>query len=248
MNTKIEATFELLPFLGIIIVAAGIIKQYLYYKVFKIRVLSFLTIDEVLISFADNLLAYFIILLLSMLTMLSFINNTGVPDDGTIQATWPIINRLWHYIRENWTILAFIVVCNIAMVVFGKLRANIYRHEIWLSVAFLWLMMFVLPIIFFEIQELFGIKLQHHSALYLILIIFSLLMYSAAAAYNEAYKVKSLKYFSGSEFETDQEEIISDESFYYVGQSKKFIFFFDALQSRAEIFPIEKIQAFKFIR
>jgi hypothetical protein len=75
----------------------------------------------------------------------------------------------------------------------------------------------------------------------------NLILFAAFSGANEAYKVKALNYYKGTEFELDgSEKIISNDTNYYIGMTKQFVFFYDNKKNMTEVIPISKIKRMKY--
>jgi hypothetical protein len=246
MSSQVEIGFDVVSVLALMIIAAGMIKQYLYYKMFGIRIFSFLSIDEIIISFADNLLYYLLLLISSIFFLISFFVNVGdLLAFISTQSSW---DRVVLYFKENIPALFVTIILNVAILVFGYLRKNIRWFETVLNITLSWIAFWFLPIILFEIQISLGVSNAVMGNLYMATMGISLLLYSIASAFNEGYKVRRFKHYNGTEIELEKEIITSDDTFYYIGHSKHYIFFFDAIKKSSEIWPISTVKKFRFIK
>ncbi|RAW01104.1 hypothetical protein [Pseudochryseolinea flava] len=246
MSSQIEIALDLVSVVSLMIISAGMIKDYLYYKMFGIRIFSFLSIDEIIISFADNLLYYLLILISSAFFLISFIANSEVLLPSISHLS--LISRLVEYFGENIPALFITIALNAAILLFGYLRKKIQWFETLLNIILSWIAFWLLPIILFEFQISTDISNSGMSNHYIITMAISLALYSIMSAFNEAYKVKHYKHYHGTEVELEDEIITSDDTYYYVGHSKNYIFFFDSELKASEVWPIATVKRFKFIK
>lgn len=246
MPSKIEIGLDVVSVITLMIISAGMIKEYLYYKMFGIRIFSFLSIDEIIISFADNLLYYSLILISSAFFLISFIANCEALLHSI--SSLSLISRVIEYFGKNLPALFITIMLNAAIWLFGYLRKNIHWFETLLNIVLSWIAFWLLPILLFEIRISTDISSSGMSNYYIIIIAISLALYSIMSAFNEAYKVKHYKHYQGTEVELEDEIITSDDEYYYVGHSKNYIFFFDPEVKAAEVWPIATVKRFRFIK
>ena len=252
MTSTIDNLLKFIPLIGFLLIGSGFVKLMIYYKAFKVRIFSFLDLQEVILSFTDNLIAYFFILTLTFITGFLFHNN--LESEGLIMETvngMGFIERLLIYIKSNWTIIIIIIALNVGAILFWKFRENIFGYEAIALIFVFWISLLFVPIFIYEVN-LWYFRSNHQSIdlNYLILVMgaITMIFYVVGSAYNEINKVKKFNYFKGTEFVINNKKVTSTEKYYYVGQTKKYIFFYNSEQDYSEVFPIEKVEKFKFIR
>lgn len=229
MNTIINYILKLIPLIGFLLIGSGFVKLMIYYKAFRIRIFDFIDLQEIILSFTDNLIGYFCILTLTFGTGFIFyydLETSGLTIDTLKNIEF--LERLFIYIKVNLFVILIIIILNIGAILFWKLRKNIFGYEAIFLIVFLWLSLFISPIIINEIRifNCGNIYLSPDFG-YLILVMstLSLIFYVIGSAYNEINKVKRHFYFKGSEFFIGNKKIESTENYYYIGQTKKYIFF-----------------------
>ena len=252
MTSTIDNILKFLPLIGFLLIGSGCVKLMIYYKAFKLRVFSFLDLQEVLLSFTDNLISYFFILSLTFITGFIFYNNldtSGLTID--LLKNIVFLKRISLYLKANWIIVIIVVLLSIGAIAFWKLRQNIFGYEAIAIIFVLLICLLLVPITINEINLVYYRSNQQSLDFnYLIITMgaIALIFYVTGSAYNEINKVKNFNYFMGSEFIIENKEIKSTEKYYYVGQTKKFIFFYNSELDHSEVFPIDKVQKFKFVR
>jgi hypothetical protein len=251
MSHTIDSILKLISLIGFLLVGSGLLKLMIYYKAFRIRIFPFLNLQEVLLSFTDNLIAYFFILMLTFVT--GYIFNNNLETYGLTLETFKhmaFFERSLAYVSANYDLLILIMLLNIVTIVVWKFRQNIYGYEAILIILVLWICLFIVPILINELSFIqFGSQ-QPLGVNYLVLIMgaVALILFVMASAYSEIYKVKKSAYFEGSEFLIKGVEFKSTEKFFYVGQSMKYIFFYNSESDHSEVYPIDKVEKFKFVR
>lgn len=78
--TKLQELIKLLPAATLFLVLAGILKLYIYYNEFGIKINDFIDPSEVIISFVDDAMTFFVLFGASILTYFftqSFIKEIG---------------------------------------------------------------------------------------------------------------------------------------------------------------------------
>lgn len=223
----VDKILKYVTLIGFLLVGIGLTKSFIYYKAFKVRILYFIDFNEVLISFADNLIPYFLFLL-------------------SILVFYPIIYRhllkgvKWYSLKVHWLIIVVIIL----FFIYDIFRENINQNETIIVIAGIVVFhsIFVLLLKTFDkIKNLLSL-----SQLILIISFIFFLIYSVGSAFNEIHKVKKLNYFKGSEFMIDGIAKTSSKTYFYIGQSKKYIFFYDSVNKSSDVFPISDVQKFTF--
>ena len=239
MKTRIsDEILKHLPILGLILIIAGNIKIFLYYKIFNLEIFPFIDLDEILILFMQNSVSYLVLLTACILSVVIFsLNNHDIPSDSRIK-------RLAKYLLNKYLFLLF-VTFSILSIVFNWIRPNSNFFEVWLLIGAFFITTYCVPILIQEIW--FGLNLKKGSlvTVVLILVFISINIFSAASAFNEANKTRK-GYFNKVEIVFDDFTFKSTSSCYYIGQTKNYVFIFNSCNASVTSYPISRIRSIKF--
>lgn len=223
MNLEIllKIFFENTILLGIFFVLCGILKLFIYYKLFGIFIFEFFDIKEVLTLFANNLLAYLVIIIFTIVILLLDSQFSG------FDVIWlPII-------FTGFSVIYFL------------LRPKVFLYETIMQNILFWGLFFI---IIYSNRYLISNQIGNDSlSLYLLaLILFSLGLFSIFNGFNEYYKVKFKNYYSKTILEINGNCFTSNESKYYIGKTEKYVFIHDESTKSSEVIPVSNVDKITF--
>ena len=217
---KIELLLKILfdntTLIAIFFAVGGLVKLFTYYKMFGIYIYEFIDIKEVVTLFINNLLGYFLVIGFIALALLRF----------------SLIEQ-------------FVFIIPIAFSLFSVIYLFIRKRVLLIEIAALNILFWLL---FFVVQRLLSFVKESSSAFEstknytLLILLFSLIVYSIVNALTEFYKVKMKKYYSGTKIIYNSEELNSDDNKYYIGKTEKYLFIYDERVKATEAIPMSEVK------
>ncbi|SMO91814.1 hypothetical protein SAMN06265379_11520 [Saccharicrinis carchari] len=244
MDYKLEAY----SIVGIIILIAGLLRLYLYYKKFNISILSFIAPGEITTIFFDNLLYFFCFTGLNVLIITFFYD--GILNQISAYTDLNFWNRLHQIGFFNISKLISVVIFIIILFLIYKWSSKIYFYEYVLWTLLILIAMYLNPLIIIETEILLLINKIELSQLSLFFLIasFNLIAFASFSGLNEAYKVKKKNYYLNVELNIqDIGIIVSSKSKYFIGKTNRFVFIYTSEKEETEVIPIDSIISMKFV-
>jgi len=234
----IKRTLKFLP--GYIAVL-GILKLVIYYKCFDIRIVEYLDISEVLLSFTDSLILLIFIIIVPFLLFISFFGKSIGNVNSEIfenQLETSFLNRLKLDIKEN----TFLIILSIISISF----CLIWGH--WKWELFIYFAMFPgTGILFFLVREVritywkqyrYRIPGTYINIFYLLCMVTMIMTFFTVEDANE---VKLKNVFLGTEIYLEDEVLKSDSITTYIGQTKGYIFLYNKKMKTNISIPRDKV-------
>lgn len=221
LENIIDILIENTALLGIFFLIAGLIKVFIYYKLFGIYIFEFIDIKEVLTLIINNLLAYFVIFVAFSIIFISSTYLSGVIT-YLIPFSFTVLSALYFYLRRN-----------------------VFLYEIVLQNIIFWtffLSVIQIPSITLEQSS----NTDQYKTEVLIIFLFTLVLYSIINAFSEFYKVKYKHYYSQTKLLMEAKEIISTANEYYIGKTEKFVFIHNNFEKSNEVIPVALIKKITF--
>jgi hypothetical protein len=221
------------PFL----IFVGSLRLILFYSLFGVKIINYLTFTEVLVSFLDTAIYYLFVLFIPLFIILSFWGNAiGQQNNVEFQkkSEMPFGQRIKTDLKQNW----FLIILYFATFILSFIKGT------WNLLGFLQIILNPgMFLIFFLLRELrISYKRQFNYNIpvtYLNLFLFSYLfvMLVVQNVLSEFSSItKDLKYVGTTAFVGD-EKIISDSTVTYIGQTQEYIFFSNLKTKENIIYP-----------
>jgi len=223
LENIIKILFENIPLLGIFFLIAGLIKVFTYYKLFGIYIFEFIDLKEVLTLIVNNLLAYFVILVVFSILFIS--NNY-------------LIGVLTYLIPLSFTVLSLL---------YFYLRKKVFLYEIVFQNLIFWIFFIAIRQISSENIGPSTNASQFKTEV-LTIFLFTLASYSILNAFSEYYKVKYKHYYSKTKLLIEEMEIISTPDKYYIGKTENFVFIHNNLEKSNEVIPVSLVKRITFYK
>jgi len=225
MNLEIllKILFENTLLLGIFFALGGILKLFIYYKLFGILIFEFFDLKEVLSLFANNLIAYFAIIFFIL----------GILIVDTLSFGFEVI----------WLPIIF----TILSVLYFFLRPKIFLYETILQIFLFW-GLYLIIVNSNRYINLDQIENDSLGLFFLALILFSLALFSVFNGFNEYYKVKFKNHYANTKIEIKGKCFTSDNFKYYIGKTDKYIFIHDESTNSTEVIPASNIDKITFTK
>jgi len=223
LSVILKLLFENIAIISIILIIAGAVKLFSYYKLFGVSIFGFIELKEILILFFANLLSFFSILFFLVVVIvlynyLSIITLVFIP------------------------VIFFVFTC-----VYYKMRRFIFLYEVFLQ-NFMFISLFVILILGLRYIPEDMQKTDEFGKIILALFFIYLIIFALVNSYNEFYKVKNKKYFSRTRIWIQNEEIETNENKYFIGKTSNFIFIHDQLKETTEVYPMSSVNKIMFVK
>jgi len=233
----IDYKLEFYALIGSSILIAGLLRLYLFFKSFNISILPFIELEELTTLALDNILYFSIFIILNLVIVSFFYKNKSEYKKR--------IKRLKEhgFFKFNKILLLIIVVPILFLLQNNLDKVFFYEFILWVILSFVGI--YLNPLIYFEAKNTLKTKQVKVNKLTLVFIIsaLNLCLFAGASGISEAYKVKSINYYYGSEFKLkDGTKIISNFDEYYIGKSKGFLFFYKPKEEITRIIPVSRIE------
>ena len=203
--------------IGVFFLIGALIKIYTYYKLFGIYIYEFITLNEILILFVNNLISYFVLLGLVVICI--------------------SLSAIWH------TYLVLFL-ASVGLIGFGLLRRNILLFETFLQIVMIWSLFFSITNLLAKLKIVSNADKQSYHILAFLLV--TIVIYSVVNGLTEYFKVRYKHYYSRSEISLDHIEFKSNLEKYYIGKTDKFVFIYDSLSKSTEVIPASSIKKMTF--
>lgn len=243
MNYKLEAY----SISGITILLAGLLRLYVYYKGFGILILSFLEPGEIGIIYFDNLLYFLVFVVLNVFVISILYSGVLVKIDSFINNKF--LTRLTNYgLFKIWKLIVLIILAGLSFIVY-KRTSNIVFYEYLLWIVLFIISIYINPLIIFEFKKFVLSKSLeiNQLSIYFLIAALNLFAFAGFSGLNEANKVKNHKYYLGTEFQIEgSDTFISNETKYFIGKTKQYIFLYDSEKKETDVIPISNIKLMKY--
>lgn len=224
----------------------GALKQIIYYKLFHFSIVPYLEFTESLTFFLNDFALFGGMVLIQNLLGFLFVpkseeESIGMGLNEALKEK-NFFNRLNAYAVNGINLYLILIVWLIG-----------FPFWIWLSnkpwtYYFIFLAVIAFILIFltliYELRRQWFIKFDEHPKLIytnLFRIFLILLLFTISNAYIEHDTVAEEKKYFGTWISTDRDSILSDSNYYFIGQTRNFVFFHNQLDcsttafSRADI-------------
>jgi hypothetical protein len=201
-----------LPTLGVLCLIGGIVKIFVYYKLFGIYIFPFIDIKEVISLFISNLLGFFIVLVYAALII-----TNSILEIIYIPAIFCGLSFIYWILRKNVLFYEFLLI--------NGLLWGIYGIAQWLLTSY-------------AINQGMVESLTNWTLFFFML---SLIVYSIVSSLSEFYKVKWKRYYYYVDVFLDDNERITNQDRNFIGKTQNFLFIYDFKEKRTEIYSSTKI-------
>jgi hypothetical protein len=234
INLKIESY----TVLSILILLSGILREYIFYKLFGISILPFLEPSESILLFFDVILFFSIFLVLNLFIILIFHNKIIIPS-FEFKFKESIKNNFVRILKGA----SFLLICLTLVIINSKIDFFSQRELIY-WIVLLFIGFYLNPLLLMLISALSHASKSVKQVLIFLLITINICAFASLSGYNEAKKVRNC-YYCGSEFFGEGFTFKSDSLNYYIGKTSNFYFFYESRSNEVMIYPNELITTIK---
>lgn len=220
---KLNSILKILPIGAAALIACGFINLNIYYQSFNIEIIRFISTQEILTYFLNDLLG----ILYSLSGMIIVWIYFYEPKKDNVP---------YHKIKPNLLmyltgIVTILMIIGLVIVLFTE--QNYYSYVYYKGAAGL------LPILilFTLIYNKWVMKISM-----LVPISLSFLLLSVIYAKHEVFRVKENYKYSRAKIILENEIIESDSTRYYIGNTNNFIFIFNATTNSSHIYKMEDLK------
>lgn len=245
VNISIE---KVIQYGGPFIIFLGVTKLIVFYASFGVNVLPFLEFSEIITSFFDVILISVISFCISMLLQVFVASNNEISRSEIMHRYFRMRKmffvRLIGYLYINYVLL-------VNFIVYSAMLWGIYFLFDFLSIQIVvisqiaLLGLLVVLILFLEVKRvinnlrgfIYSIEIVRY--VFLGSIVWLVVIF---AAKFDAEEIKSMNRTYGTiVIWKDSTKIISDSSYYFIGKTNGYLYFYNDTLEVADIFPIESM-------
>lgn len=228
MNSIIEKTSKLIPFLSILILLSSIIKNYIYYFNFGININEYIELSEFPLLFINDFSFYFAFII-SFLLFFPFVYIKIYVRDK-LGSTIPF-SFTKKFTKAALPSLIIVIIYNCLKDAPLDIKLSSIENFI---------------VIFFAILLLYLDKdLTFSKNYYFIVSSILMLFFSALNSVSDIYKVENNKIKLYVSFEIDNEIISTNNEKIYLGKTKNYIYVYNKKLKETEVFNFEEVKNFK---
>jgi hypothetical protein len=258
-----EKITKLTPLVGAFLIFCGVLHLYIYYHFFHILIFNYLDFSEILVSFF-NLMVVLIALITTIFSGLfafytNFLNTSKIlPYKFTVfyfkkKNLWTLIllvvSTLFLYCLvlvspdnpDSKTVLFstwFVAIFGCTFLVFGLIwPIALEAQEIILDSQKI-----ILPGIEPEPEK----KIYHYKYIILYVVLFVFMGVQIFTIQEVRHKIKDKNKIRVTIVTIDNDTIITNSTHYYIGRTNNYVFLFDSLDNKTDVFPVSQIKKYTF--
>ena len=238
----------LIPYSGTVLIIFGAIKLITFFSFFGVNITPYLDFTEILTLFLNNIIAFgSVFLILNFILFL--ISPKSIDEESAINienstSEKKIYKRLKYY---NGTGPIDMLTITIGLILIGIILLFINKSKIWDIITIggaLWIG-FLIKVLVLEVRRQYIIKYEKYpKAIYLqmFLIFVVLLAMTLRTAYKEYDNIKNKKINTGTEITLSNVKITSTKQYYYILNTRNYVFFYDEKNKSCDIFPMAEVK------
>lgn len=243
-----KITKSIIPLIGTIIIICGYLKLSIYYKHFNIRINEYLDFTEILTLFLPDALYYgglmfgvfmFNFLFKTKSEMKNFENTHLSIDDNS--SVFDRIKKYYSIMKEFFWLIGFLILFELITFIWFKQKfTETIGFALNLSAGFFFvLLLFEIRHKYIKVYEK-DINATYYN-LFLIVFLFGFIVVGSVK--SEIKMTETNPDFIS--FTYGGNRIESNKKLIYIGQTKNYLFLFDAKNKKAEIFERNKLSNYK---
>ncbi len=239
---KKEQLIEILKYSPAFLIFVGCIKLIIFYNLFGIRIIDYLDLTEVLISFFDNLINYLLTTIVPMLAMLTFFGKK-IGEESQKSFTQNSELNFVERIKSDFKEFYILIILTLVLLIF-QLVTNKWNYQL-LCTLISYPGIYVIIFITREVRISY-IKQYRYTipATYINIFMMAYLFITLIIqnTFKEATEIKDEHKYFGTEIYFEKDTIKCDSNITYVGQTKNFLFVYDIQKHKSLVFPKTKLQ------
>ncbi len=220
------------------IIFCGYIKLFIFYKGFGILISQFVEIQEVLTYFLENLIGYFIVVILTVINLYFLFQNKNDFSNWNIKTSI-------KYQRISWLLFILIIPATFA---YYKLTHGVDKTDLVLLLLLFFICIILIPFLFGQYKKMnknLGLDRVELTTIFLCSL---LLGFAILNGFNEKRKVlKTNNIFTGTEIKWKEKNfIVSNDSITFVGMTKSYFFIYNKFSKFCTAYKTEDLESIKF--
>lgn len=239
---------KFLPLFSLLLFALSISKQILYYYYFNLDILSFLDLNEVVVEYINSLLV----------TLLFFICTVGLTFImvRSLRKQSKLYRRFTDKIMaSNQSLILFFFILLVSLLtsigyVRYYLNLSTYEFDEWVKVAVTEYLMSLFVIIFLAHIPIFllekGYITFNFSHIFTYVFILLLIAFTVVDGRNLSF-YKKVNSSYGTSFKIGNNIYKSTPTYYYIGKTKNYVFYFNAINESTTAYQMKDITSLNII-
>lgn len=244
---------QFLPYIGSLLILFGIFRLIVYYQGFGINIINFLDFSEILTSFLDIIVFSIIFIVAALIQVqlypvgqqLSEFNSRNIWDK--ILKTEDFLKRFVLYIKYAWPQMTALILVFFVQYIYGLF--SLAQNDLKITA-----LVIIGSIFYIFIKLEYSYKKQkfeqsknriffNFAVLHFAIVIIMLLFYSI---WEIKHVKRDLAYKNVKIEFTDGQKILSNDTIYYIGNTKNFAFIFNAKQNTTQVRAVSDIKSISF--
>jgi hypothetical protein len=246
-NQVISIKFEAYTIFTVVLIFSGLLKLYVYYKIFHISILPFIDISEIFIQSFDNVVVIVLFFAINFYTLFILFDWSKLKQYLNHDLTGKVN---LHSAGMRLKALTITSICLFLMAIIAiLLRDSKNSYELILWILFLIWILWLNPkciIFFYTLLRKLNIRpaMNDFFILFFTLNFFILVILLGV---NEGYKVKNKSFYAGTivTFKDGSSEI-STKDHYFIGSTKNYCIFYNSLLKSTSISPMSEVKEITF--
>jgi hypothetical protein len=223
---------------GPFLIITGFLKQYFYYKFFNITISDFLSFNEIITSFLDDLVLFIFIPIFFLPFIIKSFSLQKEIDHEFIKAQKFNFLPPVYSLRSISIIMKYVILINFVILAFTLPVPGF--------LTFIFIFIPIILAIFIEVYYLNSVILNVHflNKPYLTLISYFLSIYFLIIVFSTTCEIIS-RYYFGEKYDititANNSQVITSETNFYIGKTEKYVFIFDKLNKETAVYKMENI-------
>jgi hypothetical protein len=233
-----------------VLVFFGVCRLVLYYIRFNINIINFLDFSEILTSFFDVLI--FVLVTLSSYSLMLYLaqdhaNYVAKKPKKIFGKESTKLRMALHPKSWNW-LGTFYFLLGFGLLYFSILVVSLFTGD-YPAIIGLYLAAAYFPILYYIDLKASGKKINKLNQFYFLstYLIMVTMLFLTVITYVDVHEVKKDARFYGVTIRlSNNDSIISDSTNYYIGNTRNFVFVYNAKKDATSVFKIEDVQSLEF--
>jgi len=220
----------------------------IYYDAFHITIIDYLEFSEIITSFLEDLMFCFFTIALGYIVFGIVLcgEKDFEPTHETISKEKQIMKRLWLYIRRFPVITLWIITPGIVVITSHILKTPIH---VFLPIILFSIISFITMVIIDESRHKYKFLFKsppHSTGIILGSFFIILLIVTVFNAASKIISVKKDKEYYNVKFQIDDNVVISDSTYYFIGKTQNYLFVYNEKNNETSVIPMNRIKMITF--
>lgn len=244
MKNNWQDYLKLIPVVYAFLVIVSFIKLYLFYKSFNIHIEDYLDLAEILVTFLNDIINYFFILLISY-TLLLFFHFSSYKKyifSNRILGNYafPKEELTLHFLNKKYLFITSEIILVLGTIVILYLAPKSFSYQIVQIGAQIINVLISVIIIFTFIY--YGGKYIINKTLRVVVFLGLIFLLTASTQLILEINILKTHYrYYAREIEYKDHIILSDSNQYFIGKSQNYIFYYNESEGRTTAFSLKDV-------